>query len=95
MFGCKCFLLNNKDNLGKFESKIDKGIFLGYSLTSKAYRVFNLRTQTFEKSIHVIFNETNSLSEKRKEANLEEDLDKLKIQHDSQPLIEVKECSDD
>ena len=32
VFGCKCFILNNgKDNLGKFDSKADEGIFLGYS----------------------------------------------------------------
>jgi len=30
-FGCKCFILNNgKDNLGKFDSKADEGIFFGY-----------------------------------------------------------------
>ena len=44
VFGCKCFILNTKDNLGKFDSKVDEGIFLGYSTSSKAYRVFNKRT---------------------------------------------------
>jgi len=40
IFGCKCFVLNNgKSNIGKFDSKVDEGIFLGYSLTSKTYRV--------------------------------------------------------
>ena len=30
-FSCKCFVLNNdKDHLGKFDSKADEGIFLGY-----------------------------------------------------------------
>jgi len=57
-FACKCFILNNgKSNLGKFHSKADEGIFLGYSLTSKAYRVFNKRTLTIEESIHVTFDE--------------------------------------
>ena len=61
-FGCKCFVLNNsKDILGKFDAKSDEGIFLSYSLTSKAFRVFNKRTLVFEESIHVIF---NSLSRK-------------------------------
>ena len=41
VFGCKCFILNTKDNLDKFDSKADEGIFLGYSTSSKAYRVFN------------------------------------------------------
>jgi len=57
-FGCKCFILNNgKSNLGKFDPKADEGIFLGYSSTSKAYRVYNKRTLTIEESIHVAFDE--------------------------------------
>ena len=36
-FGCKCFIHNNgKDKLGKFDARNDEGIFLGYSLKSKA-----------------------------------------------------------
>ena len=63
-FGCKCFVLNNgKDNLGKFDAKIDS-IFLGYYLTSKAFRVFNKRTLVVEESIHVIFDESNPPSRK-------------------------------
>jgi len=32
VFVCKCFILNNgKDNIGKFDSKADEGIILGYS----------------------------------------------------------------
>ena len=34
-FGCKVFILNNgKNNLGKFDAKSDRGIFLGYSNNS-------------------------------------------------------------
>ncbi|RDX61547.1 hypothetical protein CR513_60213, partial [Mucuna pruriens] len=40
-FGCKYFILNTKDNLGKFDPKSDKGTFLGYSNASKAYGVYN------------------------------------------------------
>jgi len=54
IFGCKCFVLNNgKENLGKFDSKANEAIFLGYSLTSKAYRIFNRRTLNVEESVHV------------------------------------------
>ena len=41
VFGCKYFILNTKDNLGKFDSKSDVDICLGYSNSSKAYRVYN------------------------------------------------------
>ena len=80
-FGCKCFVLNNgKDNLGKFDAKIDS-IFLGYYLTSKAFRVFNKRTLVVEESIHVIFDESNPHSKKDSLDDddvgiLQEDIDK-------------------
>ncbi|RCU38697.1 transposase, partial [Acinetobacter baumannii] len=59
VFGSKCFVLNDQDNLGKFDPKSDEGIFLGYSSSSKAYRVFNRRTLIVEESVHVTFDESN------------------------------------
>ncbi|KAI4372795.1 hypothetical protein MLD38_010984 [Melastoma candidum] len=58
-FGSPCFILRpSKDNLGKFEAEIDEGIFLGYSLSSKAYRVLSKRTSTIEESINVKINDS-------------------------------------
>ncbi|KAH9685167.1 Integrase catalytic domain-containing protein [Citrus sinensis] len=62
VFGCKCFVLNTKDNLGKFDPKSDVGIFLGYSNSSKAYRVYNKITLVVEESMHVTFDESNPSS---------------------------------
>ncbi|PON67240.1 hypothetical protein PanWU01x14_104150 [Parasponia andersonii] len=70
VFSCKCFILNTKDNLGKFDSKSDVGIFLEYSTTSKAYRVFNKRTLIVEEFMHVIFDESNTLQNRR---NIDDD----------------------
>ena len=53
VFGSKCYILNDRENLGKFDTKSDEGIFLGYSTTSRAYRVFNKRTKTVMESINV------------------------------------------
>ncbi|KAH9801517.1 Integrase catalytic domain-containing protein [Citrus sinensis] len=58
VFGCKCFVLNTKDNHGKFDPKSDVAIFLGYSNSSKAYRVYNKRTLVVEESMHVTFDES-------------------------------------
>jgi len=64
IFGCKCFVHNNgKDALGKFDLRSDEAIFLGYSSHSKTYKVFNKRTLCVEESVHVLFDESNSLSE--------------------------------
>ena len=57
VFGCKCFLLNTRDNLDKFDAKSDEGIFLGYSSRRKAYRVFNKRTNSIKESLHDSFDE--------------------------------------
>ena len=53
VFGSKCFILNDQENLGKFDAKSDEGIFLGYSTSSWAYRVYNKRTKTVMESINV------------------------------------------
>ena len=59
-FGCKCYVLNNdKENLGKFDSKSDEGIFLSYSLNFRPYHIFNHRTLTVKESPHILCDESN------------------------------------
>nr|GEY56135.1 hypothetical protein [Tanacetum cinerariifolium] len=52
-FGCHFMILNTLDHLGKFEAKWDEGYFIGYSMSSKAWRVFNKRTKRVEENLHV------------------------------------------
>nr|GEW15334.1 ribonuclease H-like domain-containing protein [Tanacetum cinerariifolium] len=40
-FGCPVTILNTVDPLGKFDGKADEGFFVGYTVSSKAFRVFN------------------------------------------------------
>ncbi|GJX44659.1 ribonuclease H-like domain-containing protein [Tanacetum coccineum] len=54
-FGCPVTILNTRDNLGKFDGKADEGFFVGYSVTSKAIRVFNKRTRIVEKTLNIRF----------------------------------------
>ncbi|GJV07400.1 retrovirus-related pol polyprotein from transposon TNT 1-94 [Tanacetum coccineum] len=58
VFGCPMFIHNRKDHLGKFDEKADDGFFLGYSLVSKEYGVFNTRRQLIEETFHITFNES-------------------------------------
>nr|GFC06513.1 retrovirus-related Pol polyprotein from transposon TNT 1-94 [Tanacetum cinerariifolium] len=44
-FGCLVTILNTLDHLGKFQGKVDEGFIVGYFVCSKAFRVFNSRTQ--------------------------------------------------
>ncbi|GJW59908.1 putative ribonuclease H-like domain-containing protein [Tanacetum coccineum] len=54
-FGCLVTILNTLDHLGKFDGKADEGFLVGYSINSKAFRVFNSRTRKVEENLHVNF----------------------------------------
>ncbi|GJV98692.1 ribonuclease H-like domain-containing protein [Tanacetum coccineum] len=54
-FGCPLTILNTLDSLGKFDGKSDEGYLLGYSTTSKAFRVYNKGTKRVEENLHIDF----------------------------------------
>ncbi|GJS61574.1 putative ribonuclease H-like domain-containing protein [Tanacetum coccineum] len=54
-FGCPVTILNTINHLGKFDGKADEGFFVGYTLNSKAFRVFNSRTRIVEENLHIMF----------------------------------------
>ncbi|GKB03812.1 putative ribonuclease H-like domain-containing protein [Tanacetum coccineum] len=56
-FGCPVTILNTIDHLGKFDGKVDEGLFVGYSTNSKAFRVFNSKTRIVKENPHVNFSE--------------------------------------
>ncbi|GKF50047.1 retrovirus-related pol polyprotein from transposon TNT 1-94 [Tanacetum coccineum] len=58
VFRSKCFILNTKDYLTKFDPKSYDGIFLGYLQNSKACIILNKHTRKVEESLNVTFNKT-------------------------------------
>ncbi|GJT93263.1 putative ribonuclease H-like domain-containing protein [Tanacetum coccineum] len=54
-FECHVTILNTLDYLGKFDGKLDEGFFVGYSLNSKAFRVYNIKTRKVEENLHIRF----------------------------------------
>ncbi|GKB45894.1 putative ribonuclease H-like domain-containing protein [Tanacetum coccineum] len=59
--------VERRDHLGKFDGKADEGFFVGYSINSKAFRVFNSRTRIVEENLHVQFrNQSNGNGGKMK-----------------------------
>ncbi|GJV71745.1 ribonuclease H-like domain-containing protein [Tanacetum coccineum] len=58
LIGYPVTILNTIDHLGKFDGKADEGFFVGYSLNSKAFRVFNSRTRIVEENLHIRFSES-------------------------------------
>ena len=77
VFGCKCYILKKGTRLSKFEKKCDEGFLLGYSTTSKAYRVWNLASGTLEEVHDVEFDETNGSQEE--DENLDDVRDTLLV----------------
>nr|GEX54857.1 putative ribonuclease H-like domain-containing protein [Tanacetum cinerariifolium] len=75
-FSCHVMILNTLDNLGMFHAKGDEGYFIGYSMFSKAFGVFNKRTKRVEENLHVDFLE-NKLNEKGAGPNWLFDIDTL------------------
>ena len=69
VFGCKCYILKKDTRLSKFEKKCE-GFLLGYSTTSKAYRVWNLASGTLEEVHDVEFDETKGSQDENE--NLED-----------------------
>nr|GEV27048.1 copia protein [Tanacetum cinerariifolium] len=45
IFGSVCYIVRDGENLDKMKEKGDECIFVGYSTQSRAYRVFNKRTE--------------------------------------------------
>ncbi|GJY77871.1 putative ribonuclease H-like domain-containing protein [Tanacetum coccineum] len=54
-FGCHLTILKILDYLGKFDEKLDEGFFVGYSMNSKDFRVYNIRTRKVEENLHIRF----------------------------------------
>nr|GEU42381.1 retrovirus-related Pol polyprotein from transposon TNT 1-94 [Tanacetum cinerariifolium] len=57
-FGCSVTILSTKDYLDKFDGKADEGFFVGYSLNSKAFIVFNSGTRIVKENLHIRFSES-------------------------------------
>jgi len=57
VFGRKCYIKRTDEKLGKFESRADEGILLGYSSRSKGYKCYNKRLRKIIESIDFVVDE--------------------------------------
>jgi hypothetical protein len=63
VFGSKCYILVDREQRRKMDPKSDEGIFIGYSNNSRAYRVYNSRTQAMMESINVVIDDLHTEKE--------------------------------
>ncbi|GJW17813.1 retrovirus-related pol polyprotein from transposon TNT 1-94 [Tanacetum coccineum] len=62
VFGSLCYPTNDRDDLGKMKPKADIGVFIGYSETSRGFRIYNRRTKKIMETIHVKFDELTTMA---------------------------------
>ena len=65
IFESTYFILKDRENVGKFDSWSDEGIFLDYSSTSKTYRVYNERTMKVMETVNVVIDQSSDSSSKK------------------------------
>ena len=70
--------------MGKFESCVDEGIFVGYSRKIKAYKCYNIRRKHILESINftveedgVLMNNDEDLESLKLETKVEKDIEKI------------------
>ncbi|GKC43008.1 putative ribonuclease H-like domain-containing protein [Tanacetum coccineum] len=85
-FGCHVTILNTLDHLSKFDGKSDDGFFVGYSINSKAFIVFNTRTKIVEENLHINFLE-NKPNVAGTGLNWMFDIDTLTMSMNYQPIF--------
>nr|GEZ33992.1 retrovirus-related Pol polyprotein from transposon TNT 1-94 [Tanacetum cinerariifolium] len=62
VFAALCYPTNDSGNLGKLQPKADIRIFIGYTPTKKAFRIYNRRTRRIVETIHVDFDELTTMA---------------------------------
>ncbi|KAL0546255.1 hypothetical protein IC582_016161 [Cucumis melo] len=70
VFGSTCYILADREYRHKWDARSEQGIFLRYSQNSRAYRVYNNRSDSVMERINVVINDLNSAI---KQMNDEED----------------------
>nr|GFD11518.1 retrovirus-related Pol polyprotein from transposon TNT 1-94 [Tanacetum cinerariifolium] len=93
VFGCRCYILNDYEDIGKLKVKGYIGVFVGYSKESATFKIYNKRTRKIHESVNVNFDEISEMA--YKQFSLEPGLSKLnKTGKSSNPSIsQVVEAS--
>nr|GEW41418.1 hypothetical protein [Tanacetum cinerariifolium] len=61
VFGALCYQTKDFQDLGKLQPKADIGIFIGYSPSKKAYRIYNKRTRQIMETMNLQFDELTQM----------------------------------
>ncbi|GKE21937.1 retrovirus-related pol polyprotein from transposon TNT 1-94 [Tanacetum coccineum] len=65
VFGALCYPTNDFENLGKLQPKADIRIFIWYTPSKKAYRIYNKRTRLIMETMNVQFDKLTHMASKQ------------------------------
>ena len=68
IFRSRCYIKRDDGKIGKFDSRVDEGIFVGYSSKRKAYKCYNLRLCKVVETINVKIDESISSLDKQEDS---------------------------
>nr|GEV93781.1 integrase, catalytic region, zinc finger, CCHC-type, peptidase aspartic, catalytic [Tanacetum cinerariifolium] len=71
VFGALCYPKNDREDIGKLGAKGDIGFFIGYSVDSCTYRVYNRRTKKIMETMNVSFDELLAMAFEQRSSKLE------------------------
>nr|GFC02730.1 hypothetical protein [Tanacetum cinerariifolium] len=93
VFGCRCYLLNGYEDVGKLKAKEDIRVFVGYLKEFAAFRIYNKRSRKIHESVNVNFVEISEMASKQ--FSLEPGLSNLNETRKSsnQSVLQVDEAS--
>ncbi|GJW39168.1 retrovirus-related pol polyprotein from transposon TNT 1-94 [Tanacetum coccineum] len=92
VFGSLCYPTNDRDDLGKMKPKADIGIFIGYSESSRGFRIYNRRTKKIMETIHVKFDELTAMASECN--NLEPGMNCMNFNNSSEDSQSIPSKSD-
>nr|GEV70171.1 integrase, catalytic region, zinc finger, CCHC-type, peptidase aspartic, catalytic [Tanacetum cinerariifolium] len=68
--GALCYPKNDREDIGKLGAKGDIGFFIGYSVDSRAYKVYNRRTKKIMETMNVSFDELSAMDFEQRSSKL-------------------------
>nr|GEW70042.1 integrase, catalytic region, zinc finger, CCHC-type, peptidase aspartic, catalytic [Tanacetum cinerariifolium] len=70
VFGALCYPKKDREDIGKLGAKGDIGFFIGYSVDSCAYRIYNRRTKKIMETMNVSFDELSAMAFEQRSSKL-------------------------
>nr|GFB41597.1 hypothetical protein [Tanacetum cinerariifolium] len=65
VFGCRYYLLNDYEDVGRLKAKGYIRVFIGYSKESAAFRIYNKQTRKIHESVNVNCDEISEMASKQ------------------------------